>query len=120
MSAMTPIDATHQMAETSHLSPSGGDARVVAMVCSVLELARVISQHTSTTTVAVPNRKASLPRRRVWPSPTGAKTIDRQGRFAFRTSRDGAAGSVVRREPASGAETSVIAGRRPRGWRPSG
>ncbi len=69
------------MTETSHRIPFGGDDMVVAMACSVLELARTTSQHTSTATAAAPRRTASLPLRRVWPSPTGAKAMERHGRF---------------------------------------
>ena len=72
MTTMTPTEVTHHRVVISHLMPSGGEAMVVAMVCSELELARVSSQQHSTTMTAAPRRKASPPRRRVWPSPTGA------------------------------------------------
>ncbi len=75
---------THQMTETNHRSPLGGEAMVVAMVCSALELARLTNQHTSTTTAAGPSRKASLPRRRVCPLPQPGRrsVVDRHGRSA--------------------------------------
>ena len=62
---MVPTEATHQMVETSHRIPSGGEDREVAMACSVFELALVASQQTNTATTAAPRRKASDPRRRV-------------------------------------------------------
>lgn len=65
ISTTTPIDATHQMTETSHRIPFGAEDIVVAMACSVLELAPTTNQHSRTETAAAPRRKASLPRRRV-------------------------------------------------------
>ena len=72
MITMTPTEVTHQRTVISQRIPSGGEAMVVAMVCSVFELARLSSQQQSTTMTAAPRRRASPPRRRVWPSPTGA------------------------------------------------
>ena len=52
---------------------------VDATVCSAEELARVTTQQTTTASTARPSRTASLPRRRVCPSPTGAKKMARHG-----------------------------------------
>ena len=78
--AMRPAEVAHQSVVTSQRSPSGGEDRVVAMVCSAWESAWVTSQQTRTPMAARPTRTASVPRRRRRPSPTGAKTMARQGR----------------------------------------
>ncbi len=65
MTAMTPSEVIHQMVEINQRMPSGGEARVVAMECSTLELALVTNQQTRSTTQARPSLMASDPRRRV-------------------------------------------------------
>ena len=104
ISAMMPIDATHQMTETSHRIPSGGDASVVAMVCSVLELARgdqPAHQHDDggrpeAEGVRPPSAGLTVADRGEDDRPPGAVPLPRPA-------RDGAAASVVPDgDPASG------------------
>ena len=109
-STMTPIEATHQITVTNHRIPFGGDAMVVAMVCSALESARTISQHRRTATTAAPRRTASLPRRRVWPSPTGAKAMERHGRFPLPDGGGSLRTATAGRFPGGDAACSVVTG----------
>ncbi len=65
MITMTPSEVIHQMVEISHRMPCGGELNEVATACSALELALVITQHTSSARTARPTRTPSEPRRRV-------------------------------------------------------
>ncbi len=106
VTTMRPAEASHQMTVTTHRMPSGAEAIVVATVCSAEELARVTTQPITTARTARPRRTASLPRRRVWPSPTGAKRTALQVRPRDR--RGDPAGA-----PSASGTTSGVA---PAGW----
>ena len=72
----SPKEPTHQIGRHQPPDPSGADAMVVAMVCSVFELARVTSQHSTTANTARPRRipitaggsDRRPPGRRRWPA----------------------------------------------------
>jgi hypothetical protein len=95
------------MTLTSHRIPSGAEAMVEATVCSADELARVISQQSTTASAAKPRRMASLPRRLVCPSPTGAKKMARHG-LPPRRPDDGVCGVADARESSSDAATGSV------------
>lgn len=102
MIATTPSEVIHQIEVINHRTPLGGEPSVVAMVCLRSEFVLVPSQHTTRASAARPSLTASEPRRRVCPSPTGAKTMARHRRPFIRhedsdcwADGDAGAGSVV-------------------------
>src|ERR1035437_3049514 len=81
---MTPTELIHQVEVTSQRMPSGGGVSAPTIVCSESEFARTITHARTTSTKAATTRKMSDPRRRVWPSPTGANKMARHGRSECR------------------------------------
>ena len=90
--AMSPMDAITKTLVTSQDSPLGTGVTALTTARSLDGLTLMANQHSRITRTDSPTRNPSLPRRRVWPSPTGANRIarhvfparGRRGRARFR------------------------------------
>src|SRR5262249_50997843 len=77
-----PTTPPIQKTSTSHRTPSGGGLSTSAMTCSGRELDCSARTAHNVARTATASRTPSDPRRRRWPSPSGAKTTQRQSRTA--------------------------------------
>src|SRR6185503_4203501 len=76
--ATVPNDPPIQNASTSHRTPCGGGLNAPAITSSGRELDRTARTEHTVARTATASRTPSDPRRRRWPSPSGAKTSERQ------------------------------------------
>src|SRR5215472_17573742 len=76
----TPIDPAWYTTVTSHVMLHGGGWMTCTMAWSTRESKWMTSRQTTRARTARTRRAPSLPRRRRWPSPTGAKKTERQPR----------------------------------------
>src|SRR5262249_39535628 len=87
--ATVPNDPPIQKTSTSHRTPLGGGLRTPATTTSGRKLDCTIRTAHKVARTATASRAPSDPRRRRWPSPSGAKISERQSRTASSGTRTG-------------------------------